>query len=603
MKTWRDSILKQFVPQISKLSLVSDPDNLLTEEKMSLALRKQGFDILEFNNAIEFRYAYESRYRVLWDAGSATELVVILHTKEIDLGNLPYDLLEAGKKFYFNIDDLFPVFSPHALGVFDRNLLDFLFSFRDLFPTEKMGDKASIDFLLRYVYKIDSEAINNELDLIKALMYVHYAPLRIPQLYFQRFEEVLSDKTDLKSLPIKPLLYDKEYFTAYLVEKHEEVINTSPEVQLTKIINTGYADIEKLFTYLEEYDISLAFNHRDWIYVAWKFAHLTSFIFKNNYTQYFKRIHFLYMKINNPFEQWICNNLSGLRTIPAVTPAMVHHIPHYISSQYKQNGNPSALLVFDGMSLDQWITLRDSLDTDSFLFDENALFSWVPTLTSVSRQAIFSGKSPYEYGDYIHTTSREEAYWSLFWENNGLPKQSVAYRKNIDASFDTDVIEKTIIPHKTIVAGFVLNTIDNIMHGMKMGMAGFHNQIKIFGGKTYLNSLITKLFDYGYDIYIVSDHGNTECEGEGFPEEGSIAKSRGERVRVYQSEALMQSVENRFPWSLPWKPIGLPDGYYPLVAKGVSAFLPKNTQAVSHGGISIKETIVPFIKVFRKQQI
>jgi hypothetical protein len=141
------------------------------------------------------------------------------------------------------------------------------------------------------------------------------------------------------------------------------------------------------------------------------------------------------------------------------------------------------------------------------------------------------------------------------------------------------------------------------MHGMQLGMAGFHNQIKLYGEKTYLHSLITELLDYGFDIYITSDHGNTECEGKGLPKEASIAESRGERVRVYQSEMLMKAIEKRFSWSSSWKPAGLPDGYYPLVARGVSAFLPENTEAVSHGGISIKETIVPFIKVARKQTI
>lgn len=603
METWRDSILKQFIPQVSKLSLVSDPDNLLTEEKMSLALRKRGFDILEFNNAIEFRYAYESQYRAVWDRGNATELVVILHTQEIDLNNLPYDLIEAGKQFYFSIDDLFPVFSPHVLAVFDKDLLDALYSLSGHFPAERMGDKSSIDFILRYVYKIDPETINNEHDFIKTLIHIHYDFPYMPQLYIKRFEDIVSDKYVLKSLPIKHLFYDKEYFTEYLAEKHQEMINNSPEVQLTKIINTNYANIEKSFLYLEEYNFASYLNHKNWISIAWKFAHLTSFIFKNNYTRYFERIHSLYAKINVHFEQWIHDNFSGLRTIPAVTPSMVHHIPHYISSQYKQNGIPVVLLVLDGMSLDQWITLRDSLDTSSFSLDENALFSWVPTLTAVSRQAIFSGKSPYEYSDYIYTTSREETHWSLFWENNGLPKESVVYRKNIDAVLDLDIVEKAIIPRKTIVAGFVLNKIDSIMHGMPLGMAGFHSQIKLYGENVYLYSLITKLLDYGFDIYIAADHGNTECEGKGLPKEASTAKSRGERVRVYQSEELMKSIEKGFPWSSPWKPMGLPDGYYPLVARGQSAFLPENTQAVSHGGISLKETIVPFIKIVRKQAL
>jgi len=46
------------VPNVSKLTLVADPDGLLTEEKLVLELRGRGFDLIEFNDPVEFRYAY-----------------------------------------------------------------------------------------------------------------------------------------------------------------------------------------------------------------------------------------------------------------------------------------------------------------------------------------------------------------------------------------------------------------------------------------------------------------------------------------------------------------------------------------------------------------
>ena len=49
MSSWRDNILKEFIPNISKLTLVADPDSLLSEEKLSAELRKRGFDLIEFN--------------------------------------------------------------------------------------------------------------------------------------------------------------------------------------------------------------------------------------------------------------------------------------------------------------------------------------------------------------------------------------------------------------------------------------------------------------------------------------------------------------------------------------------------------------------------
>jgi hypothetical protein len=72
MANWRDTILKNFKPKISRLTLVADPDGLLTEERMLSAIRDRGFDLIPFDDSIAFRFAYESQYRSQWDKGQNT---------------------------------------------------------------------------------------------------------------------------------------------------------------------------------------------------------------------------------------------------------------------------------------------------------------------------------------------------------------------------------------------------------------------------------------------------------------------------------------------------------------------------------------------------
>jgi len=72
MPSWRDTLLEAFVPRVSKLTLVADPDGLLTEEQLARDLRDRGFDLIEYTNAVEFRYAYEAQYRAIWDRGCPT---------------------------------------------------------------------------------------------------------------------------------------------------------------------------------------------------------------------------------------------------------------------------------------------------------------------------------------------------------------------------------------------------------------------------------------------------------------------------------------------------------------------------------------------------
>ncbi|MDQ7053923.1 MAG: PglZ domain-containing protein [candidate division KSB1 bacterium] len=148
--------------------------------------------------------------------------------------------------------------------------------------------------------------------------------------------------------------------------------------------------------------------------------------------------------------------------------------------------------------------------------------------------------------------------------------------------------------------GLVVDKVDKIMHGMELGTAGMHNQIKQWGKQGFMLNLFNLLFDRGFEIYLSSDHGNVEAMGCGRPTEGAVADLRGERVRIYSDPVLMKRVKNKFVNSIEWPPIGLPEKYYALIADGRYAFTQKNRSIVCHGGISMEEVLVPFVKITRE---
>jgi hypothetical protein len=153
---------------------------------------------------------------------------------------------------------------------------------------------------------------------------------------------------------------------------------------------------------------------------------------------------------------------------------------------------------------------------------------------------------------------------------------------------------------KTKAIGLVINTVDDIMHGMELGASGMHNQVKHWAEKGYLESMVDGLLDQGFEVWLTSDHGNIECYGKGRPSEGVIAETRGERVRIYPTEELRDRVGNQFSFAKPWNSVALPSGYFPLMAEKESAFIREGDSVVGHGGISIEEVIVPFIKFERR---
>lgn len=90
---WRDRILKNLKPCVSRLTLVADPDGLLLEEDVLSTLREDmGFDVLVFSDPITFRYAYEANYRSRWDRGEAAHLVVVVQGGPQELRRLPFDV-------------------------------------------------------------------------------------------------------------------------------------------------------------------------------------------------------------------------------------------------------------------------------------------------------------------------------------------------------------------------------------------------------------------------------------------------------------------------------------------------------------------------------
>lgn len=662
MSSWRDTILNDFVPNVSKLTLVADPDCLLTEEKLALELRGRGFDLIEFSDPIEFRYAYESKYRSIWDRGEHTDLVVILRLQNAELESLPYDLLKAGRKLSFNLGDLFPNLSYPVIEKLDRSLLDSLFEAQCKSPPDRMGDNATKDFILRHVFGIAAELIANEVELLRALLRMHYSKLQIPLMLAERLIQILKVHERFKAWPLSEIVPDDEAFFAFLQERWpiflsrlgsaNQVREDSPEYSLkypgpdrlpfdhqdiriyidnlflegkltpveamdievdagswvrSGIATTGTDNdalrISRLFDLLEKELPTAEARYSDWIAFASKWAELSSLVHCSNTTEYQTQLREIGDALNSTFAGWLTDHYSTLINLPPTNPAMLHHVPRRLARNIEDSGSSrAALIVVDGLALDQWVTIRQLLQKQdaNLIMRESATFAWIPTLTSVSRQSIFSGKPPLYFPSSINSTNSEEKLWKQFWESHGLSWLDVAYQRGLGDGDPAGVLDSAIDPGKTKALGLVVDKVDKIMHGMQLGSAGMHNQIRQWCQSGFLSALVNQLLEYGYEVWLTADHGNIQCEGKGCPSEGVIAETRGERVRIYPTPELRAQVAEAFPFAHEWQPVGLPADYFPLVAGGRDAFVNPGDAIVSHGGVAIEEVIVPLVKFERR---
>jgi len=664
MSSWRDQILREFTPKVARLTLVADPDSLLTEEKLASELRNRGFELIEFNDPVEFRYAYESKYRSIWDRGEHTDLVVILRLQNTELESLPYDLLQAGRKLAFNLGELFPNLSYPVIEKLDRSLLDALFAAQMKSPPDRMGDNSTKDFILRHVFGIAAELITNEVELLRALLRLHYNKTHIPRVLADRLVQVLQEYGDFHDWPLDEIVPDEEAFFAFLQERWPVFLNKldtsnqvheksqeyglkfpgpdilpfdhqdirvyidnlfvegklapvqKPDVAIdtwswirSGIIEADVDDdeirISRLFELVEKSLPTAESRYSDWIAFALKWAELSALVHCGPKESDKSQLRKKGDELNATFDKWLNTHYASLINLPPIKPAMLHHVPRRLARDLEDTESGRvALVVVDGLALDQWVTIRQILQKQdhNLVFRESATFAWIPTLTSVSRQSIFSGKPPLYFPSSINSTNNEGNLWEQFWEGFGLSRLDIAYQRGLGDGDVASALEAIIHPGKTKAVGLVVDKVDKIMHGMQLGAAGMHNQIKQWCKGGFLGALIGHLLDDGYEVWMTSDHGNIECRGKGRPSEGVIAETRGERVRIYPSSELRAQVATTFSFAHVWQPVGLPPDYYPLVAGGNNAFINPDDSIVGHGGIAVEEVIVPLVKFERRSR-
>ena len=258
MRNWRDQILGEFAPNVARLTLVADPDGLLVEEGVLSGIRERGFELIPFEDHIEFRYAYESKFRSRWDKGEHTDLVVVLRSEASDLNSLPYDLLQAGRCLSFNLGEIFPNLSYPIVAELDRVNLDSLFEAQKQHVPGVLGDNATKEFILRHVFGIAPEVIRKPSDLLRVLLRRHYRGQRIPQMLDDRFVQILGQQDNFSDWPLQTIIPDREAFFAFLQERWPLFLDRS-----SKQDTDGVHESEQAYGFEFPGPSDLPFDHDD----------------------------------------------------------------------------------------------------------------------------------------------------------------------------------------------------------------------------------------------------------------------------------------------------------------------------------------------------
>lgn len=660
MSEWIDRILHGFTADLERLWIAVDPDDVLLDERLLSVLRERGFELLPFDDSVAFRAEYESRYREAWDLGQdGPYSALILQSRATTAGEVPWDYASRARWVRLSLADLFSKLSYTVVRQIEPGHYDVLYAAQERHAAQSLGESLTKDFILTHVFGFSPHLISRSEDFWRALLRLHYRDMALPTVLGDYVAEVLRDVAEFQALPVSELFCSKAtllrvvqndwyrylsgrgvpvskageplapsaYATAHLPFDHPDVRTTVDSMFIDGLLQPVVAfgalpilpdwaklgvvqDPSERARLVKEAIRSLLLTlpqpdclNREWMGAARRLGEL---LFRFHALDSASAdgvrdsVAELRTAIDDSLRQWIRSHYADLPSLPVSNgPVLVHHIPRYLASQRSKGEDRIALVVFDGLAIDQWVQIREDLSkrVSTIAFDESACFAWLPTLTSVSRQAIFAGLKPREFADTIDSTAAEPSHWLRFWQDHGLRPHEVFFRKGMKRNEQLAELGTALSDRETKIAGIVVDTVDGFVHGAELGKRGIAAQIENWCESGFVESLLVLLMQRGFHVYMTADHGNVEARGQGRPKQSVAAETKGERVRIYRSELLAVDAAASHPNTDRLEIAGLPSGYLPLFAGEGTAFIPQGEQAVVHGGISIEELLVPFIKV------
>ena len=663
MTEWRNLILDKIKYITSSKIFISDYEALLSDDELLVTIRDIGFDYLVIDadtGNIEVRYQYENFFRNNDNDIHAKRLLVILQDKKRNKTDLPYDIVFGSIDVTLNLSDIFLGVDSEIIRLLDHSQYEDLFDgiVYESISRTILTKQQSLIFVLRNVFHIHLLEIKSDVDFAALLFNVHYTGINIPEEIAAEIERFFLKNGLFCDWKIKKLLTSSAKFWNYIQQLWDaaigytcyyfhdgaeslDILNPKLVIYLDNAFSSGYmkarpvvADDDKraklkklpesllllgiihedensieaierkksnLFERISVWDINDKSTYKDWIEFSQLYSQWLNLIERSGKDS--ESEHRTREKINQIFASWLSSHFDALCYETTAYPLMVFRILSYLAKKKRMLGDAGriALIVIDGMSYSDWITIKTGLSdsNDKLSFEEHSCFAWVPTLTSVSRQVIFSGKLPRDFSKTIGTTSNEENEWKEAWTKSFplMPNNKIKYIKTYDEN-DEDRIASMM--DDSSVFGIVINAVDELLHSSHvLGSSGLHNNIKQWVDSSLLEKLLTRLLDNDFHVFITADHGNTSVVGTGRINEGKLATEKGQRARIYNSSALRANAYEESTESIQWNSSTLPSDYLPLLSSFGSAFITKGEREITHGGVSIEEVVVPFIEVKR----
>ena len=267
---------------------------------------------------------------------------------------------------------------------------------------------------------------------------------------------------------------------------------------------------------------------------------------------------------------------------------------------HRNGGDKKAVICFDCMGFEEWNALREYLNTHAgFEFDVGYSLAIIPTETNFSRTTIFSGLPPKKVIDSGIVkrieTRHEEKLFKQALKKYGIYESDVFYQRaanpnGLDVDFDS--------LHDFDWVGLVFTFIDTLTHNNLTTKSKLIRDIREFLDKSNIDVFIRKLLGQGFQVYFISDHGSIYAKGNGVRVSRDLVDEKARRYMIFEYRELAREYESENALLLQLRNV-IGDKWLLLVS-GSEMFGNLGHNCLTHGGISIEEVVVPFVKVMKR---
>ncbi|MDD3535033.1 MAG: BREX-3 system phosphatase PglZ [Candidatus Cloacimonetes bacterium] len=644
----KDLLVNAIIQRLCSIShqmvILFDHDSLVSSTVVFERIADKGFDLYDYTDNLSLYFYLENKRRMNLESENR-RILIRVSADLVNLAQVPYSVLMQSDVIHLRLDDFFTGIAAKAVRELPSQYFEKLYELLQTQAQNLASYSESIDFIARRILGIDTAGISTELQFWAVLFKLHYKDTVLPEFIVNNLLNVGKELVDGYDIDLDRVLKSREYFYAFLQKEWRRFVDKwTCSAEYPRVLPFDHPDLkvytDNFFTEGLLQRITLATpvkvetswmacgierspldnvaliqsqlsllnsqlpgiedNYQAWQKYAKHYARLLQLLYTQAQMPDIPALDQLRVEANSRFRDWVIKHYDSLSSLPATEPILVHQIARSMAYRRAEQASPqTALIILDGMSYDQWLCIHSELDLSGSKVQESALFAWLPTLTSISRQAIFCAQLPFYFASSLTNNSKESSQWKRFWEDAGQDSNRVHYLRLEGTEAPAIQIEKEINLNSASVIGIVINTIDNMLHGMNLGASGMHSQIRHWLKQGHLAALLKLLLDKGFELWLSSDHGNLACSGIGNIADGALSETKAARTRIYASEALAVGALEKSGSSLLWTPKGIPPQFHCLFAPYQASYLAKGKKSISHGGISLEELMVPLIKINR----